>query len=160
MFINIFCACLVVLIPVMAAVMLLWSLLSAKIFVVLFRQKCCDLSLFNRGIDGSYVCNNSGHNKLFVTYMPVIRRCGHTSAVLRRRSYSRSCVVYYNNHTATFKIELIALHGNISLHPDPVRPLSVLWNSWIRYLAKPRGSFWHSMMCYKSLIRQVHIYMQ
>ena len=60
------------------AVTLLWSLLSAIIFVVVFGQKCCDLSLFNRGIDGSYVYNNPGQHKLFVTYMSVLRRCGHT----------------------------------------------------------------------------------
>ena len=60
------------------------SVLSAIMFVVFCGQKCCDLSLCNRDIDGSYVFTNSGHNKLFAMYLAVLRCCGHPSAVLGR----------------------------------------------------------------------------
>ena len=38
----------------------------------------------------------------------------------KRSGYSRAVAIYYGNHCATFNIELIALHGDVSSNPGPL----------------------------------------
>ena len=39
--------------------------------------------------------------------------------LLKRTWYSRVSTVYYSNHTATFNVELLTEHGDVSPNPGP-----------------------------------------
>ena len=58
--------------------------------------------------------------------------------LLKRTWYSRASTVHYSNHTATFNVELLTEHGDVSPNPGPAADVN---NSVERDVTCPKFSF-------------------